>query len=216
IMSIHFFGWETHTERRRLLKPGQHPRTGHRYTMFHGTHKSNAEAIVTSGFRPSSGGTLGAGVYCSRNIMKAMNYPVACSSNDRVVFQLRVRVGKVKKIDQHNFNMATTWHQQGYDTAWLPPTVAGLEEDCVWDPDRLVVVGIAHCTDTSFRKKLEELIRAQPKAKLDEGTSSQNKCIACGWPVCDHETIQCWGCKKTICPFLVKHKCKEKSEIKPN
>ncbi|KAF4117573.1 hypothetical protein G5714_002126 [Onychostoma macrolepis] len=39
-----------------------------------------------------------------------------------------------------------TWHQHGYDTAWVPPNCGmaprGLEEDCVYDPNRIKVLEI--------------------------------------------------------------------------
>ncbi|KAL2095121.1 hypothetical protein ACEWY4_009840 [Coilia grayii] len=207
-MPIKFSGWEAFCEKSRHLKPGQAPKSSHGYTMYHGTHKSSATAIISSGFRPSGGGTLGPGVYCSRDINKAMGYPGGCSANDRVVLKLRVRVGRVKKIDGQSWNMQTTWHQHGYDTAWLPAT-AGLEEDCVWDPKRLTVVGIAHCTDSATKTSLEQLIQQQQKS--EGGGQDRQKVIKC--KVCDDQTQlqhiveRCWECKAEICPFMDKHVC---------
>ncbi|XP_041090988.1 uncharacterized protein LOC121304084 [Polyodon spathula] len=208
-MSIQFCGWEACLDGRKHLKPGQQPERGHGYTMYHGTHKDSARTIITSGFRPSAGGTLGQGVYCSRAIQKAMGYPGNCSPNDRVVLLLKVRVGKVKKIDAQNWNLATTWHQSGYDTAWIPPA-GGLEEDCVWDPSRLTVVGIAHCTDPVTKSDLEKLIKQHSKiqARADKGT--QGNCKVCGKDGgASHSVSKCWGCAKRICPFMVKHVCKK-------
>lgn len=207
-MSIKFSGWEAFCEKSRDLKPGQAPKSSRGYTMYHGTHKTNASAIISSGFRPSAGGTLGAGVYCSRNINKAMGYPGGCSPSDRVVLKLCVRVGKVKRMDSQNPQMWSTWHQHGYDTAWLPPTL-GLEEDCVRDPKRLTVVGIAHCTDSATKTSLETLIKQQQK-KLggDQDMQGEVKCKICGNQThSDHIIEKCWECKAAICPFMDKHVC---------
>nr|XP_015193295.1 PREDICTED: uncharacterized protein LOC102689962 isoform X1 [Lepisosteus oculatus]XP_015193296.1 PREDICTED: uncharacterized protein LOC102689962 isoform X1 [Lepisosteus oculatus]XP_015193298.1 PREDICTED: uncharacterized protein LOC102689962 isoform X2 [Lepisosteus oculatus] len=204
-MALSFCGWESRLDGRRL-KPGQAPKRGHGYTMYHGTHKSSARAIVTSGFRPSSGGTLGPGVYCSRDISKAMGYPGSCSPGDRVVLLLRVRVGRVKKIDGHGALLQTSWHQQGYDTAWLPPSPGRCEEDCVWDPGRLAVVGVAHCADPAVKSELETLIRRQGQG---QGQGQRAQCKTCGRHTeASHTVGKCWGCGESICPFMTKHVCR--------
>ncbi len=68
--------------------------------------------------------------------------PTKTDKMDKVVFKLRVRVGKVKKIDSDNHPLQKTWHSNGYDCVWVPPNSSiatiksGREEDCVWDPKR--------------------------------------------------------------------------------
>ena len=61
-----------------------------------------------------------------------------------VARRCRVRVGKVKKIDQLGHPMQKTWSILGYDTAWVPAhcgmVPSGLEEDCVFDPRRITVL----------------------------------------------------------------------------
>ncbi|KAI5622474.1 hypothetical protein C0J50_18075, partial [Silurus asotus] len=209
-MAITFGGWEACCENFKQLQPGQTPKKSHGYTMFHGTHKSNASAIITSGFKPSAGGTLGVGIYCSRDINKAMAYPAFCPSTDRVVFRLRVRVGKVKKIESQL--MQTTWHQHGYDTAWLPANVLGHEEDCVWDPKRVTVVGIEYCGDAALRTSLENLIKQQTHKSGQGASESQgNLCKSCGMQTQNMHTVQkCWVCKEAICAFMKKHVCSKK------
>lgn len=177
--------------------------------MYHGTHKSNATAIISSGFRASSGGTLGPGVYCSRDIGKAMGYPGYCAPGDRVVFKLRVRVGKVKRIDSQSLHLKLSWHQNGYDTAWLPAAIGGMEEDCVWDPKRITVIGIAHCTDTSTKSSLESLIKQHGQVQNGNG-KSLDQCKGCGMQTKDkHTMVKCWSCKASICPFMDKHVCQK-------
>uniref|UniRef100_A0A3B3R8H9 Uncharacterized protein n=1 Tax=Paramormyrops kingsleyae TaxID=1676925 RepID=A0A3B3R8H9_9TELE len=118
-------------------------RSGSRmYIMYHGTTKTAALNIKKHGFQRSKDGMLGPGVYISRSFEKAQRYPINLPVNEqRAVLKLRVRVGKVKKIDRQGHPLQKTWHQHGYDTAWVPPNCgmvpSGLEEDCVWDPRRI-------------------------------------------------------------------------------
>jgi len=128
-----------------------HP--GKEWTMYHGTSKSNAVRIKaggTHGLQPSTSGMLGAGVYCSRDFTKARNY--SHHSEGGVVFNLRVKPGRVKAIRSIPDPLQKTWHAQGYDTAWVPVGVNpnGHEEDCVWDPRRVRIVGVAW-SDCDFK-----------------------------------------------------------------
>nr|XP_055035654.1 uncharacterized protein LOC129423415 [Misgurnus anguillicaudatus] len=114
------------------------------YTMYHGTSREAAAVILREGFIRSPKGMLGPGVYLSRDLKKASRYPLNLPDHERVIIRVKVRVGKVKKIDSQTHPMRTTWHQSGYDTAWCPPKCgmvrSGLEEDCVWDPKRITVI----------------------------------------------------------------------------
>ncbi|XP_078537967.1 uncharacterized protein LOC144823379 [Lissotriton helveticus] len=213
-MSISFAGWENIYEQK--LKKHDEPKRGGQYSMYHGTHKAHAASIITNGFKRSSDGLLGAGVYISRNKQKAMCYPLNSSDDDRVVFKLRVRVGKVKKIDCDNHQMQKTWHQNGYDTAWVPPNSnissikSGREEDCVWDPKRITILGISHCEDEQLKAELKRLI-AKKKRASSARKFKKRPCKACRKEMKDtHTLLKCWSCEKTICPFLSEHNCKEK------
>ncbi|XP_062407929.1 uncharacterized protein LOC134099153 [Sardina pilchardus] len=119
------------------------PVDGHYYTMYHGTSKEAAQNIKKNGFNPSSGGMLGQGVYLSRDLQKASRYPLNLHEHERAVLKVVVNVGKVKRIDRQGHPLQKTWHYNGYDTAWCPPKCgmvpSGLEEDCVWDPNRIKV-----------------------------------------------------------------------------
>uniref|UniRef100_A0A8C6P9X2 Grass carp reovirus (GCRV)-induced gene 2p n=1 Tax=Nothobranchius furzeri TaxID=105023 RepID=A0A8C6P9X2_NOTFU len=145
-MSVEFSGWEVVDDGACfpgvILGPSQAPQNKGVYTMFHGTHVSSARAIITSGFQPSGGGTLGKGVYVSRDKNKASNYPLFGNSSDQVILEVRVRVGRVKRIDPADIQMRITWSTHGYNTAWIPPAnaISGLEEDCVFDPKRVTVI----------------------------------------------------------------------------
>ncbi|XP_048120505.1 uncharacterized protein LOC125308209 [Alosa alosa] len=149
------------------------PDNGGIYTMYHGTSRMAAGSILKTGFRPSSKGMLGPGVYLSRDLQKASRYPVHLSQNDRVVLKVKVDVGKVIAINYQGHPLQYTWHANGYDTAWCPPkcgmVASGLEEDCVWDANRVKVLGVFSPTsrpnrlwaeddfDTSADPKLESL-----------------------------------------------------------
>ncbi|XP_029106219.1 uncharacterized protein LOC114910209 [Scleropages formosus] len=121
------------------------PRENGTYIMYHGTTRQAAQQILESGFHQSPDGMLGRGVYVSRDLQKASRYPLHLPEHQRVVLKLKVRVGRVKKIDCQGHPLQKTWHDHGYDTAWCPPgcgmVKSGLEEDCVWDPNRITVTG---------------------------------------------------------------------------
>uniref|UniRef100_A0A3B4V2W2 Grass carp reovirus (GCRV)-induced gene 2p n=1 Tax=Seriola dumerili TaxID=41447 RepID=A0A3B4V2W2_SERDU len=146
-MSLQFFGWEaTYDDDSRVeLRASQEPKDQAVYTMYHGTSVANARLIIANGFQQSSGGMLGKGVYVSRDKKKAKRYPLKMNPSVRVVLELRVRVGRVKRIDTDNHPMQYTWSTQGYNTAWVPPNCgmkavpSGLEEDCVFDPKRVKI-----------------------------------------------------------------------------
>ncbi|XP_046724345.1 uncharacterized protein LOC124398286 [Silurus meridionalis] len=128
------------------LESWSQPIDGKVYIMYHGTSREAAAKIIINGFKLSAGGMLGRGVYLSRDLNKASRYPLVLPENLRVVLKVRVKVGKVKKIDHQGHLMQKTWHDHGYDTAWCPPNCgmvpSGLEEDCVWDPSRIQVIDI--------------------------------------------------------------------------
>uniref|UniRef100_A0A3Q2PR84 PARP catalytic domain-containing protein n=1 Tax=Fundulus heteroclitus TaxID=8078 RepID=A0A3Q2PR84_FUNHE len=114
------------------------------YIMYHGTTRTCAQEILKTGFCQSKKGMLGPGVYLSRDLQKASRYPIDHPEEDRVVIVVKVNVGKVKAIDRQNHPLQKTWHDEGYDTAWVPPNCgmvpSGLEENCVWDPRRIEII----------------------------------------------------------------------------
>ncbi|XP_070779126.1 LOW QUALITY PROTEIN: grass carp reovirus (GCRV)-induced gene 2e [Enoplosus armatus] len=124
------------------------PVSGRKYVMYHGTTSKAARGILASGFQQSAGGMLGPGVYLSRDLQKASRYPIGHPESDRVVIKVKVNVGKVIAINYQGHPRQKTWHDsrhgEVYDTAWVPPNCgmvkSGLEEDCVWDPDRIQII----------------------------------------------------------------------------
>lgn len=122
----------------------------HTYIMYHGTTRLNAQSILTNGFFQSRDGMLGPGVYLSRDPLKALRYPINHPAWDRVVIPVQVNVGRVITINYQNHPMQKTWHQYGYDTAFVPSGCgmvwSGQEEDCVWDPRRIQILQLTYPT----------------------------------------------------------------------
>lgn len=120
------------------------PESDRTYVMYHGTTSQSAWSILHQGFRRSKDGMLGPGVYLSRDLQKASRYPIDHPEEDRVVIKVLVNVGKVIAITYQKQPLQKTWHNYGYDTAWVPPKCgmvkSGLEEDCVWDPNRISII----------------------------------------------------------------------------
>jgi hypothetical protein len=119
------------------------------YTMYHGTSGAAAASIEASGFRRSTGPhqMLGDGVYVTRDPAKAAPYSLKHGPGG-VILVLKVDVGRVKRIDRQDHPLQKSWHDHGYDSAWVPPgcgmVASQLEENCVWDPSRIRVVGRYH------------------------------------------------------------------------
>ncbi|XP_054467712.1 uncharacterized protein LOC129101804 [Anoplopoma fimbria] len=217
-MSVQFSGWEVVDDGASFpgveLEASQKPQNRGVYTMYHGTSVASARLIIANGFKQSSAGMLGKGVYVSRNMKKASNYPLNSNVTDRVVFQVHARVGRVKRIDQDNHPLQYTWSANGYDTAWVPPRCglkavrSGLEEDCVFDPKRVKVVGIAKAPDATIQRELQQLISKASKQSAPGGDAAADVCSLCkrktqqGSP---HIRQQCWECGKNICILMSKH-----------
>ncbi|CAL8264599.1 unnamed protein product [Gadus morhua 'NCC'] len=127
----------------------EQPNCDQTYVMYHGTTWTNATAIQRDGFKQSADGMLGRGVYLSCDLKKASRYPIdpALPDSERVVFRVKVNVGNVIAINRQRHPRQKNWHDYRYgevfDTAWCPPdcgmTKSGLEEDCVWDPNRIKI-----------------------------------------------------------------------------
>ncbi|KAM9810957.1 uncharacterized protein ACB057_004925 [Neosynchiropus ocellatus] len=213
-MSVDFSGWETTDD--EAASPGvelaalQTPHDRGLYTMYHGTTVSSAYLIIQHGFRPSERGMLGKGVYVSRDRNKASCYPRDCSYADRVVLQVRVRVGRVKCINTDNHPWQYTWHEHGYDTAWVPAgcgmaaVPSGMEEDCVFDPDRVRVEAVVKAPDDAVMAQLRECLRRGQEGGLHA------ECPLCSRRTqhgSEHIRQQCWSCGANICILMHKHFC---------
>uniref|UniRef100_A0A8C5MUW1 PARP catalytic domain-containing protein n=1 Tax=Leptobrachium leishanense TaxID=445787 RepID=A0A8C5MUW1_9ANUR len=165
------------------LQSNEEPKEGKFYTMYHGTTLDAAEKVIEQGFQPSLKGMLGKGIYVSRDEEKAARYPL--KEDDKcfqVILELKVNVGKVKKIDYQGHPLQMTWHEHGYDTAWVPPgcgmVKSGLEEDCVWDPNRIKVIGVVKAPGNSLvrlQNLLEHRLPASCKTCLQHNKDLTKK-----------------------------------------
>ena len=115
--------------------------------FYHGTSIEAALRIQETGFRVDLAGTnagalLGAGVYCTTSMEKALHYAKRMEA-EGVVFELDIDLGRCKEL-QTDDSMMRTWQEHGYDSAWAPKGAnsAGLEENCVKDPARIRIVNV--------------------------------------------------------------------------
>ena len=112
------------------------------YTMYHGTDRASAQSIQTNGFRRSTDGALGAGVYCSRDIQKTFPYLKGGTGNSAIL-HLKVTLSSVKRIDRQGDPMQKTWQTDGYDAAYAPPGAVGQrEEDCVYNLSCIQIIKV--------------------------------------------------------------------------
>jgi hypothetical protein len=122
---------------------------------FHGTSANAAAHIIASGFRPSRGGMLGPGIYWSDDVNKTRPY---VRDNSGTVLKLKVRPGRTKTVDHAGHPSQTTWHAEGYDSAWVPANTppaagwvrSGLSENCTFDPARIEVVAVSRDYGQTF------------------------------------------------------------------
>lgn len=108
--------------------------------MYHGTSIAASRSIMQEGFRASSKGLLGAGVYVTKDPSKAKMY-------GPVIIECDVHVGATCVINKRHHNMQKCWAAHGYDSAWIPPqsevVSSGMEEHCVADARRVVPVSLS-------------------------------------------------------------------------
>lgn len=208
-----FSGWEvvedSASHHAVQLRPSQKPQARGVYIMYHGTRVASARSIIANGFEQSTKGMLGRGVYVSRDKNKAALYPQHGTPADQVILELHVRVGRVKRIDKDNHPLQFNWHSHGYDTAWVPPNIGllaapkGLEEDCVFDPKRVKVVGIVQAPNLTIQKELEQ----QLAKRRDDAANLCPLCKRNTQQGAPHISQQCWKCGKNICILIAKHFC---------
>jgi hypothetical protein len=113
--------------------------------MFHGTSLVAARSIMKEGFRASTKGLLGAGVYVTKDPCKAQKY-------GPVIIECDVHVGTVAVINRRHHNFQKCWGAHGFDCAWIPPQCGvvstGMEEHCVGDPHRVVALAMTSAIET--------------------------------------------------------------------
>ena len=166
--------------RRVQLDPHVQPQDDSTYLMYHGTTPAAADSIERFGFVRSKDGMLGEGVYLSRDVTKAAAYPLHVREDHhdgRVILECLVNVGKVKRIDCLGHPMQKTWMILGYDTAWVPPhcgmVPSGLEEDCVFAPERIIVLRRVQVKAAARVSAAKKAIAAQNRAEKAKEESAK-------------------------------------------
>ena len=118
--------------------------THHRfYVMYHATKKENVSSILADGFRESTGGMLGPGLYVSRDIDKTRAYGDVC-------FKLLVYIGITKLMAE--VDTSGDWRSH-HHSAYLPPNndvvPSKREETCLKSAKQARILGIAYGFDSS-------------------------------------------------------------------
>ena len=108
--------------------------------VYHGTSSVAAEAIMDSGFRPSSDGMLGPGLYVTTDRSKAVSFAKKHGDEGRVIVG-RAQFGNVAVVDAtgaRRGGYAETAWQRSNDTAFVPRGEGvARPEHCVKDPARV-------------------------------------------------------------------------------
>ena len=107
-------------------------------TFFHGTDAEAAKKILRYGFKESSSGMLGPGVYMSTDLSKAQAY-------GNVILSLKVQCRKTKVIDCQGHYLQQSWHGK-FNTAYVPAgrgvTPSGRTETCVRSANQVRAVKV--------------------------------------------------------------------------
>lgn len=125
--------------------------------VYHGTTSGNARSILASGFRQSSDGMLGRGVYLCRDLEDARRFSIGHPEHDKVVIKVEVNLGNVIVIDHQHHPRQKTWHDSRYgpvyDTAsvveWCKVVqrfVSGIpDESMSFKPSLFHCHGVPYC-----------------------------------------------------------------------
>ena len=115
------------------------------YVMYHATPVRNVKNILDNGFKLSTGGIQGPGLYLSMDTDRSRGYGVKRPGDRGVCFKVLVYTGKTKKTSQ--VDTTGSWRND-FDTAFLPSknTVvkSGKEETCVKSTDQVRILGVAY------------------------------------------------------------------------
>ena len=108
------------------------------FVMYHATKRQNLASIVKNGFKLSTIGMLGPGIYLSRDINKTRAYGDVC---------LKVLVYTGKTVKVHSSDNQGSW-RGSFDSAYLPPNnnvvASGFDETCVKSNKQVNILGIAY------------------------------------------------------------------------
>merc|ERR1712037_1000115 len=137
------------------------------YVMYHATPVRNVKNILDDGFKLSTGGIQGPGLYLSMETDRSRGYGVKRPGDRGVCLKMLVYAGKVKKTSR--MDRTGAWRKD-FDTTFLPynNTVvkSGKEETCVKSTDQVRILGVAYGHD-----HLD--LAAQVRVRDLEGTGDQ-------------------------------------------
>ena len=135
-----------------LVHTGKHGFRHRFFVMYHATRADNVESILANGFRESTSGMLGPGLYVSRDIENTRSY------DGGVCFKLLVYTGKTKMVTRAD--KRGSWTSE-YDSVYLPPNndVVGSrrEETCLKSAKQARILGIAYGFNSAWSGKVRNL-----------------------------------------------------------
>uniref|UniRef100_A0A7S4WJV7 PARP catalytic domain-containing protein n=1 Tax=Alexandrium monilatum TaxID=311494 RepID=A0A7S4WJV7_9DINO len=111
---------------------------GQPFIAYHGTSRQNANSIQWEGFRPSTGGCGGQGVYVAAS-RKASRFAHDFHRADPVLLKCQVTVKKPK----YTSSDCATWQGEGFDGCRLERTSRSTNPEwCILRPDQIQVLEV--------------------------------------------------------------------------
>lgn len=110
----------------------------YKYKFFHGTSWECAKIIRREGFRPSSDGRLGRGIYVARED-KATRFANRKDSENPALVEVLVTIHNPKYVEYDD----DTWQREGYDACRAECTSSSNNPEwCIRKPNQIEVVRI--------------------------------------------------------------------------
>ena len=114
--------------------------------LFHGTSSANAQSISAHGWRPSTSGRLGPGVYFTMQSAASAIAKSRSHGNNSSIIEVEVDVGHMKVLTGNQDDNNGDWYSQGYHACkTLHPGWCGVPEFpewCIRDLFRLRIISI--------------------------------------------------------------------------
>jgi hypothetical protein len=122
------------------------------HTLWHGTSRSNGHSIVRSGFRASTSGQLGAGVYLADET-KAAGFATSAASrglgSGGIVLRVQATCKRLKSVTHSDH--AGGWTSEGYDAVHAQKTNAShAPEWCFANAGQVVVTAWRDVNDSCW------------------------------------------------------------------
>lgn len=118
--------------------------------VYHATSADNLASILTTGFRASTDGRLGPGVYFAPHVFDATRLALARYPKGGVVIYGQIPKGKQKNLwmarEDADRDTLTSWQKEGYTSAWgRHPSWLGnsFDEICILDCKDFYLRGVS-------------------------------------------------------------------------